>query len=459
MRSERSALAQRAVTAVALWTATAAAVRPARADVRVLVAADSYLATTPGLSTDNAADVAWSAHLEAKDPARDLIVDWVERESLIGGAPRRELHELAYVERGLAGLELTLGRFRVPGGFWLIADGAGVALRAGRVTAGVFGGSRSFTNGRTDTLLTGSPHLLPLAGASITTRGTVQAAASYTYTADRVTLYRGDGTMASSRQPEQFVDAELATPLGDHGFVTLGANAGSRYLVSYPTAGALVADDPALRNVWFGSQAAYALFDARLGAWRLDTTVAALRTKLGQVDDPALAAISGSFLEGTLRALWHPGRAWRIDGRYRLRLRDDHGRAQRAELAMEWRRGALDVQARVGLDLHHVAMTTAMTAPGFTSSRTLLYRASVGRKTTGSDLAAGVAAVAALGDELAAGPGDDAGDQRAPYTLEARSFGFVRAFSTAGAWFGGLDGELDLHGDGARALLQLGFSR
>jgi hypothetical protein len=35
----------------------------------------------------------------------------------------------------------------------------------------------------------------------------------------------------------------------------------------------------------------------------------------------------------------------------------------------------------------------------------------------------------------------------------------VRAFATAGAWFGGLDGELDLHGDGARALLQLGFSR
>jgi hypothetical protein len=450
MRSEPAVLALLAAIAAAAATA-----RPARADVRVLVAADSYLATTPGLSTDSAADVAWSAHLEARDPARDLVVDWVERESLIGGAPRRELHELAYVERGIAGVELTLGRFRVPGGFWLIADGAGAALRGHHITAGVFGGSRSFTNGRTDTLLTRSPHLLPLVGASVTARGAIQAAASYTYTADRVTLYRGDGAMASSRQPEQFVDAELATALGDHGFVTLGATAGSRYLVSYPTAGALVADDPTLQNVWFGSQAAYALLDARLGAWRLDTTVAALRTKLGQAADPALAAIGGSFLEATLRALWHPGRAWRLDGRYRVRLRDDHGRAQRAELAVEWRRGALDVQARAGLDLHHVAMTT----PGFVTSKTVLYRASVGRKTTGSDLAVGVAAVAALGDELAAGPGDDAGDQRAPYTLEARSFGFLRAFATAGAWFGGLDAELDLHGDGARALLQLGFSR
>src|SRR5262249_45608976 len=138
----------------------------AAGDVRVLIAADSYLATTPSLSTDDAADVAWSAHLEARDPDRGLGIDWVERESLLGGAPRRERHELPYVERGIPGIGLTLGRFRVPGGFWLIADGAGLAARAGALSAGVFGGSRSFTNGRTDTLLTASPHPLPLAGAA-----------------------------------------------------------------------------------------------------------------------------------------------------------------------------------------------------------------------------------------------------------------------------------------------------
>ena len=43
------------------------------------------------------------------------------------------------------------------------------------------------------------------AGAAVALRGTVQAAVSYTYTADRVSLYRGDGTTATSRQPEQFV--------------------------------------------------------------------------------------------------------------------------------------------------------------------------------------------------------------------------------------------------------------
>lgn len=427
----------------------------ADADVRVLVAADSYLATTPSIVTDDAADVAWSAHIESREPEHDAVFDWVERESLIGGTPRRELHELSYVDRRIPGLELTLGRFRVPGGFWLIADGAGVALRSSSISAGVFGGSRSFTNARTDTLLTRSPHPLPLAGAAITTRGDIQAAASYTYTADEVALYRGDGVMATRREPEQFADAELAAAVGERGFVTMGATIGSRYLVSYPTDATRIADDPTLDNVWFGSQAVYALIDGRFGGWRLDGGVSALRTKLGQISDPALAAISGSFLEGTARASWRRERAWRLDGRYRMRLWEDRSRAQRAELSAQWRGGALDIQGRIGLDLHH----NATMAPGLVTSRSLLYRASIGRKTAGSDLAVGVAATAALGDELAAGPGDDAGDQRAPYTLEARSYGFVHVFATHGGWFGGLDGEVNVRGDGVRALLQIGFSR
>lgn len=433
----------------------AAASSRASADVRVLVAADSYLAMTPSVPTENAADIAWSAHVESRGTHRDAVIDVVDRESLIGGTPRRELHELSYVERGIPGLELTLGRFRVPGGFWLIADGAGIALRSKTVVAGVFGGSRSFTNGRSETLLTRSPHPLPLVGAAITTRGALQATASYTYTADRVVLYRGDGATTTHREPEQFVDAELAAAIGEHGFVTLGATIGSRYLVSYPATGARVADDPTLENVWFGSRAVYALIDGKIGGWRLDASAAALQTKLGQAQDPALAAINGSFVEGTVRASWRRDRAWRLDGRYRARVWQDRGRAQRAEASAAWRRGALDVGARLGVDLHH--RTTG--APGLVARRTLLYRASVGRKTSGSDLAVGVAAVAALGDELAAGPGDDTGDQRAPYTLEARSYGFVRGFVTHGAWFAGLDGEANLRGDGVRALVQIGFSR
>jgi hypothetical protein len=405
------------------------------------------------VSPDAAADVAWSLHLESRGADRDAVLDWVERESLIGGAPRRELHELSYVERGIPGVELTLGRFRVPGGFWLIADGAGLALRAGPLVAGAFGGSRAFTNGRSDTLLTSSPSPLPLVGASIAWRGAIQATASYTYTADRVSLYRGASAIATQRVPEQFVDAELAAPVGAHGFLAAGATMGSRYLVTYPTADARIADDPALANAWFGAQSIYALYDHRLGDWRFAGGLSASRTKLGQASDPALAAIDGSFAEATLRASWRTS-PWRVDARYRARLWADRSRAHRAEASAEWRLGALDVQARAGVDLHHGAMI----APGLTRSRTVFYRASLGRKTAGSDLALGVAAASALGDELSAGPVDDPADQRAPYTLEARSYGFVRAFATLGRWFGGLDAEVNLRGDGVRALFQIGFS-
>src|SRR5262249_2274922 len=116
---------------------------------------------------------------------------------------------------------------------------------------------------------------------------------------------------------------------------------------------------------------------------------------------------------------------------------------------------ALDTQLHGGVDLHH----DAMTAPGFAPHRTLLYRASIGRKTAGSELSIGVAATAALGDELSTGPSDDPADQRAPYTPQARSYGFVHAFATRGGWFGGLDGEVNVRGDGVRALLQIGFGQ
>lgn len=447
--------------AAALAAAATLAAAPAAADVRALVAADSYLSTTPSLATDNAADVAWSAHVEWRGDERGATFDWVERESLIGGAARRELHELSYVERSIEHLALTVGRFRVPGGFWLIADGGAVAARWDKLELGVFGGSRSFTNGRAETLLTASPRPIPLAGAALTTRGDVRGALSYTYTSDRVVLYRGDGTTASSTQPEQFVDAEVFAPIGDDLLVTGGATAGSRYLVTYPTAAGQIVDDPQLENVWLGSQSVYALVDWRLGDWRLDASAAAIRTKLGQTAEAeapeamALAALSGSYVEGTLRATWRRERQWRVDGRYRARVWGDHRHAHRAQAAAEWRRGALDLQASAGVDVHR----NPDDVPGMVDSSTLLYRASVGRKTASSELAVGAAAVAAIGDEVSAGPGGDAGDQRAPYTLEARSYAFVRAFATRGAWFGGVDGELGLRGDGARALLQIGCSR
>jgi hypothetical protein len=432
----------------------ALAASPAAADVRGLVAADGYVAGTA--HTTDVADIAWSAHVDWREALRGAVFDWVERESLVGDTPRRELHELAYTERALDPLAITVGRFRVPGGFWLIADGASVTARGNVVELSAYGGSRSFTNGRAETLLTPSPNPLPLVGAAVTTRGDIATALSYTYTNDRVVLYRGLGEMDSVTQPEQFADAEVLAAIGDDVYITGGATMGSRYLVTYPTDAARIADDPRLENVWFGSQAAYALVDWRLGEWRLDAGAAALRTKLGQgsADNQPFASITGSFGEGTLRASWRHDRTWRVDARYRARLWADRRVAHRAQASAAWQHGALVVEAMAGVDVHR----NPRMVPGFTKSTSLLYRASVGRKTDASELAVGAAAVSAIGDEAQAGP-DDTADARAPYTLEARSYAFVRTFARAGAWFGGLDGELDFTGGGLRALLQIGCAR
>jgi hypothetical protein len=452
----------------------------ATADTRALVAVDSYIATTPDdtPAATSVADLALSARLDwrADDAPRAVVVDWVDRESLIGDDPRRELEELSYTDRSLDHLTLRAGRFRVPGGFWLIVDGAGAAYRSDggsgspTIEAGAYVGSRAFTSERVDTLLSTSPFFLPLVGAAITARGAAtQAELAYTYTYDRIDFDLGGEAVggpgeviASSRQPEQYVDAELASQLSEHVFVTAGGNIGDRYLVTYPVDPGRLTDDPALDKIYFGSQAAFALADARLdNAWRFTATAALLHASLGGLgaadaaDVAALAPITGSFGEGSVRARWRPLPALRLDARYRGRVRIDGTRDQRAQLTAAWRRGALEASAMLGVDIEHPGSGE----PGLVRERSLIYRASVGRRSDTLEVQGGAAAVAALGDELSVTPGDDPNDQRAPYTLEARTYAFVEAFAHLRGWFGGVDGEVDLHGQGVRVLTQIGWTR
>jgi hypothetical protein len=487
MRRDRAVDAPRMLGARRELAIVALTIVAARADAetRALIAADSYMATADDVAI---VDVAWSAHLEwrelsaessdvSRDVVREVVVDWVQREPLLDGTPRRELHELAYVDRSLADIAITIGRFRVPGGFWLMTDGLSVARRWRRVQLAAYAGSRSFTNGRDDLLLTGNPKFLPLGGAAFETRGDdVQTRLAYTYTFDRITLPSADGTSTTSQVPEQFVDGDVVASLGKHVLLTGGANVGSRYLVANPTA-----SDPRIANVWFGSQSLYGLVDGRAGEWRVSATVAALRTKLGPLSDDAarnlgdamvLAAISGSFVEGTLRATWrrkpdsaNASRAeadWRVDGRYRVRGFADGRQAHRVQLAAEWRRDDLDVQASAGVDVHRDGGAGDSGddngGAGYTDSRSLLYKASIGRKTPSSEVMLGGAAVSTLGDELSLTTREPS-EQRAPYTLEARSYAFVRGFASWDGWFAGVDGEYDLSGDGKRVLVQIGYGR
>ena len=435
------------------------AITPAGAETRVLVGGDAFLSTEPGTLYTDAADVAWSTHLEWRAPERrrEVVIDLVDRESLIGGLPRRELHLLAYTDRSLAPWSITVGRFRTPAGFWLFADGAALARTWGGYEVSVFGGSRSFTNARGETLLRRHPAPLPLAGAALVHRGTVQAALAYVYTADRITVYRGGDSFATSRQPEQFLDADVAAPIGAHAFVTAGASVGSRYLLGYPSAATQLEQAPSFENVWFGARSAYGLYDLRIDRWRLTAGVGVLQTKIGQQpatgDAPALAAIDGSFGELAASAGWRRADAGRVELRYRARVRDDGSRAQRAMMNGIWHIAWLEVAAHLGIDLHHIGTP----APGRTSSKSVLYGASVGRRTESWDAELGVHAVGAFGDEIAV-TANDPNAQRTPYTLEGRTYAFVQSFARRDRWFVGVAAEINLAGDGVRTVLQVGWS-
>ncbi len=453
----RGGLLSIGLAAPVVLRALASAAYADAADVTALVAADTYVAASPGFEDADAADVAWAAHVTWRGQRRGATLDYVQRESLIGGPARRELHELAYTDGTLAPMTFTLGRYRVPGGYWLFADGVqiGFAL-TDSVEVAVYGGARSFSNARTEQLLRTDPHVLPLVGAALTRKGDVQARVSYTLTRDRVEIPRGDGMVAESEQPEQFLDAELFALLGDRVQVTAGATMGTRYLVTYPSVAAELTDDPRLDTQYFGAQSVFGLADVRVSPeWRIAGGLTAHRTKLGQLTDtPAAQSITGSFLEASGRATWRRAKTWRLAMRTRARVWADARQAYRVYGQAQFRRGALDLQAAAGADVR-----VGADEPMYDNRTTFLGRASVGRKTESLELAGGVAAVSAIGDELAATPGDDTGSTRAPYTLEARSYAFGRGFWTHEAWFAGLDIEVDLYGNGARGLLQVGWAR
>src|SRR5206468_7339383 len=99
----------------------------------------------------------------------DFKLDFAGREAFVGNVSYNNLYELYGAARSLAGrLDVKLGRFRTPGGFWLIADGGMLTVRyTSWLEQSAYGGLRSFTTGRRNTWMDPSPVVLPLAGTSL----------------------------------------------------------------------------------------------------------------------------------------------------------------------------------------------------------------------------------------------------------------------------------------------------
>lgn len=462
---------------IALVVVGAARESPAE-PLRLTVAVDSFAANQRDSMDLAWAEIGFSFKGDARSEHHRVHWDWVNRESLVNDFSRRELHELAYTA-SVGRAAVTAGRFRIPGGFWLFADGLQLAYRPGPFTTAVTVGYRAFTNGRAEANLRPDPLGLPLIAAHVAlVRPTWNVTLSVAHTRDVLEIHRGfdpddggfdldgvtEGTDLVSRteHDEQFIDAQAAWFPRDDLYLGVGATVGTRYLAHFPVDASDVAVDLDIEEQPLGSASAYALADWRLTRRvRLTATSGAHRTKLLIPSDDAdvLAPFDGSFLDEGLQLRWQPRPALSFGSRYRLRLRDG-GNTHRGEIdARTGVREPIELFGSAAVDWHR---WTGDEPVGFAPRRALITRAGVAAEGERYSAQLGVLYTEALGSEglLSMPTFESPQAQLPPYTLDNRRAVFFRGFGAQDdGLFVGLDTEIGLELAQYRAFLQLGWIR
>jgi hypothetical protein len=443
-------------------------------------AVDVYAANVGGETTAAIADVATSIVYEHGGPEDrfGLRFDLVDRESMIGGGPRRELHELNVTfGRAKDPISARFGRQRVVGGFWLFADG--VALRHAITKAtriDVVAGLRAFSNARAELVLRRRPIALPLVALSATrTTARSQLGASIVATRDVVTLGRGfapslgafEGSgvtpgapiVASYVLPEVFVDVSaLAQPSST---LTLfgGATAGNRYEVELSPRPDLLIDDPTVHPRLLRSFGGFAAVDHRPSKrhqflWSANAVLA--KTKFEVTGDDAVRP-SASFLELGARYRFRATPALRITAGNRLRRRDGD-LVERPTLGVVLGQPArTSIVVETGVDLRFGSPR----GEGFAARRSWVVNASIQQRAGELDARAGIHYADALPGSQVDRLREDAPVelQLFPYTLEAQRFAYARTHLQLGHWSVGCDLEWALEHVQLRALVQIGYAR
>ncbi len=454
-------------------------------ELRLLAAADFYGANGPDGGPLAAAELGLQLHGEVRDLARrvDLHLDFQDREGFQGNPSRRELHQLNVVVRDLWGrLDITAGRFSVPGGFWLFVDGAGVKIRFYKgLSVQLYGGLRAFTNARADANLTADPLLLPLVGGAIAyDHDKVHASVAVTWTRDLIDLPRGivpDGgsyslsgstsgppLSARSQQPELFIDGQFVVLPHKAWFLAGGLTFGSRYDVTYSSDLALVAAAPAVTVQTLQSFMAYVIAEWRpLKRFRMSYSFAVDRVKIFTDKSPidnTQPTDPGAFMDHTLKASYRIWHALRLEARYRIRASDTLN--HRIELALLgdrlWR--GLGVFASLGgtilqsdTERDQIARNS-VTVSGGLSFLTAWLNAKAGILYTGQ-IGDGLGYSSHARVALDAGPSL----QLSPFALSAQRFAFVRLFGSYRHFFAGLDTEMGLDAHQVRLLAQIGYGQ
>jgi hypothetical protein len=430
-------------------------------EVRSVIGMDSFVSSTKNLMSAAVADIAISGVVDAKsaDQRVSLQADFVDRESMIGSPARRELHTLFVSWRlsGQPGLvpsdaalpaAVTLGRFRVPGGFWLIADGA--MLEIGRVdqqSLAVTVGTRAFSNARSELHLRRHPVFVPLlAGSAQLRRQRFGAILSYVYSRDQVELPVTGGSVIV-RTPDQYIDGLFnATAMTNRIFIDGGLSIGTRYIIDPET------PDAVRGSLAFGSQTAYGSASLKLENWRFSLALTGSRSKLNRSSEmapPGFAALSGSFVDQSARVGWR-SRKLSVTTRYRTRWRPALNTGHRATVDLKWQEHALEFTGGVGY-----AKLPARTDVALPGSKTVLARLSAGFRTDSMQAAIGAVAQSELGDRTVVDSPEDVDTSLNLFTLQNKNYVFGRLFWQRDRWLLSADIEATPAFDHARAFVQV----
>jgi len=457
-----------------------AALAGAPVDLRVLAGADAFLATDPGVTSLAGAELGLTLRAEARGlvrrpgPQVDLKLDFAGRESFVGQRQFNNLYELKVVVRDLANgrVDLTFGRFRLPGGFWLFADGGMITARyTPWLSQSFYGGLRAFTTGRRNTWMADSPVALPIAGTTLSLdRKRVQAQLSFTYAKDAVDLPLGAGLMLGQLRLERhltdeyFLDGYVTVYPHDRVFLTAGASLGTRYDVQFDAQNPYGATTLGVSTL--GAVSAYGVVEGRPHKRvRLQYSVNFERVRLFSSEALAtqpdgtvgtVQAADGSFQDHVLRAIWLAWRALRVEGSYRLRYRGNTDLQHRLQL------GARGDDLFRGMGLFLSIGIDVNTLTGKIANR-VIYSGGLSYVRRWLDVRAGVYFTDGIGSGLAFSarqPTYPAGvpAELFPYVLESNRVAFVRGFATFWKMYAGLDVEENLDRAQLRVLAQLGVS-
>ncbi len=445
-------------------------------DLRVLAGLDTFLSTGTGFSSLENAELGISARVDVRNIKKfiDLKLDFSGREAFIGNSTMNRLWELKLTLRNLGGrLDLTLGRFRTPGGFWLIADGALLTLKyTPWLSQSAWGGLRSFSTGRRDTWMASSPLALPLAGTSLqVSHQKVSAQVSFTWSRDAIDQPIADadkGTAPRERQiaDEYFLDGFVSVTPHQKVWLSVGASLGTRYDVK------LDATNPygpsSLGVATLGAVGAYGVIEYRPHKRvRLVYNVQYERVRLIQSllltlkpDGTPVRTADGSFVDQSLRVSWLAWRALRIEATYRLRLREntdvEHHVLGGVRADDLWK--GLGAFASVGVDVNNLNAGL----PNTHVHNRVIYNAGVSFTKTFLDLRAGILFTDGIGSGLVFS-GSQTGSTPSPselnpYILESSRIAYVRVFAIFWKMYAGVDVEENIDAGQLRALVQVGAS-